>query len=191
MLAASASGSLTQGCFGSMQVLDIHMASLGAQHPRTLTDMHDFGDGEAAEKLSLHVLETRKTKYEVEYPDTLKIMNNLTRIYIEQNRWEEAGKLTYMNQGRWEEAMNSQLRWKDAEKLFLPVLECFKIQLRTEHPYTLSTMHNLAVTDENQGRWEEAEKLLLQVVWTFYTKHNDENPNTLMSMNDLATTYIN
>ncbi|KAL2145383.1 hypothetical protein VTI28DRAFT_7310 [Corynascus sepedonium] len=48
---------------------------------------------EAAEKLSLHVLETRETKYEVEYPDTLKIMNNLTRIYIEQNRWEEAEKL--------------------------------------------------------------------------------------------------
>lgn len=43
--------------------------------------------------MSLHVLETRETKYEVKYPDTLKIMNNLTRIYIEQNRWEEAGKL--------------------------------------------------------------------------------------------------
>ena len=35
----------------------------------------------------------------------------------------------------------------------------FKRVLRVEHPFTLSSMANLALIYRNQGRWKEAEEL--------------------------------
>ena len=69
------------------------------------------------------------------HPDTLTSMNNLAT--------------TYGNQGR----------YKEAESLFLQVMEKRRSLLGEEHPDTLTSMNNLATTYGNQGRCKEAESL--------------------------------
>jgi hypothetical protein len=61
---------------------------------------------------------------------------------------------TYRNQGR----------WKEAEDLFVQVMETRKRVLRQEHPSTLTSIANLASIFSNQGRWKEAEDLFVQVI---------------------------
>src|SRR3712207_7615197 len=51
----------------------------------------------------------------------------------------------------------NQGRWKEAEALFVQVMETSKTKLGDSHPDTLNSMANLASTYWNQGRWKEAE----------------------------------
>lgn len=48
---------------------------------------------------------------------------------------------------------------KKAENLELQVMETKKTMLGEEHPETLFSMGNLALTYWNQGRWKEAEDI--------------------------------
>jgi hypothetical protein len=82
-------------------------------------------------------METRKRVLGEEHPDTLTSMANLA--------------LTYRNQGR----------WKEAESLFVQVMEMEKKVLGEEHLLTLTSMSYLASTYNNQGRWREAESLFV------------------------------
>ena len=52
---------------------------------------------------------------------------------------------------------------KEAEKLWLQVMEARRRLLGVDHPDTLWSMANLACTYESQGRLKEAEDLKLQV----------------------------
>jgi Flp pilus assembly protein TadD len=70
-------------------------------------------------------------------------------------------------------------------------METSKAKLGADHPSTLSSMNNLALTYRNQGRWEEAETLQVQVMETSKTKLGANHPDTLTSMNNLALTYRN
>ncbi len=63
---------------------------------------------------------------------------------------------TYRNQGP----------WREAEELFVRVMEVSLRVLEQEHPSTLTSMANLASTYRNQGRWKEAEELDVQVMET-------------------------
>ena len=83
---------------------------------------------------------------------------------------------TFWNQGR----------WKEAEELFVQVMETRKRVLREEHPDTLTSMANLASTYRNQGRWKEAEELFVQVMETRKRVLGEEHPDTLTSINSLA-----
>ena len=58
-----------------------------------------------------------------------------------------------------------------------------------EHPETLSSMNNLAMTYSNQGRWKEAEELFVQVMGTRKRVLGPEHLVTLSSMANLAWTY--
>ena len=60
--------------------------------------------------------------------------------------------------------------------------------LGDEHPDTLTSMANLALTYSNQGRWKEAEELEAQVMETFKRVLRDEHLDTLTSINNLAFT---
>jgi hypothetical protein len=71
-----------------------------------------------------------------EHPDTLTSMNNLAS--------------TFWNQGR----------WKEAEELFVQVVETRKRVLGQEHPDTLISMNNLAWTWKGQNRDAEALELI-------------------------------
>jgi tetratricopeptide (TPR) repeat protein len=87
--------------------------------------------------------------------------------------------------------LRSQGRWKEAEELFVQVMETRKRVLGQEHPDTLMSMANLAVTYGNQGRWKEAEELFVQVMETRKRVLGQEHSNTLISMANLAATYGN
>ena len=58
--------------------------------------------------------------------------------------------LTLLDQGRWEEA----------EKLEVQVMETRKAKLGADHPDTLTSMANLAVTWNSQDRHEDALALM-------------------------------
>jgi hypothetical protein len=65
-----------------------------------------------------------------------------------------ATRLTYWNQGR----------WREAEELFVQVMETRKRVLGEEHPDTLTSMNNLAWTWNHQGRHDEAMELMAECV---------------------------
>ena len=87
--------------------------------------------------------------------------------------------LIYRNQGR----------WKEAEELFVQVMETRKRVLGQEHPDTLTSVTNLASTYRDQGRWKEAEELDVQAMETGKRVLGQEHPDTLTSMANLASTY--
>ena len=80
-------------------------------------------------------------------------------------------------------------RWKEAEELFVQVIETSSRVLGNEHPSTLTSMANLASTYWNQGRWKEAEELEIQVIEIRKRVLGDEHPDTLISMANLAHTH--
>jgi tetratricopeptide (TPR) repeat protein len=88
-------------------------------------------------------------------------------------------------------ALYSDGRYKEAEELFMQVIEARKRVLGEEHPYTLTSMGNLAATYRSQGRWKEAEELEVQVIETEKRVLGEEHPDTLTSMANLAGTYWN
>jgi hypothetical protein len=61
-------------------------------------------------------------------------------------------------------------------------METYKTVLGPEHPDTLTSMNNLALTYGNQGRLGEAEKLFVQVMETSKTVLGPEHPDTLTTM---------
>ena len=85
---------------------------------------------------------------------------------------------TFWNQGR----------LKEAEELDMQVMETRKRVLGEEHPSTLTSMANLALTYKNQGRWKEAEELEVQVMETRKRVLGDEHLDVLMAMDNLAFT---
>ena len=56
-----------------------------------------------------------------------------------------------------------QGRWKEAEELYLQVIEIRKRVLGVGHRHTLATMEKLASNYKTQGHSKEAEEVLLQV----------------------------
>ena len=81
--------------------------------------------------------------------------------------------------------------WRNAEKLYIEVMIKRKEILGQEHPDTLNSMANLAITYRYQGRWKEAEELQTQVLDVRNKIVGEEHPDTLTSMADLAETYWN
>ncbi|KAL2833728.1 violaceus kinesin [Aspergillus cavernicola] len=82
-------------------------------------------------------------------------------------------------------------RYKEAEELEVQVLEIQKQALGPEHPDTLISMANLALTYWNQGQWRKAEELGVQVLEIQKQVLGPEHPDTLTSMANLASTYWN
>ena len=87
--------------------------------------------------------------------------------------------LAYQNQGR----------WKEAEELFVQVLETTKRALGQEHTDNLASMASLVLTYQSQERRKESEELFVQVIQTFKRELGQEHPSTLASMANLALTY--
>lgn len=65
---------------------------------------------------------------------------------------------------------------------------CFSLLLGPDHPDTLTSMNNLAVTYSNQQRWAEAETLQLQVVNGCKKSFGLQHPHTQTAASTL--TYI-
>jgi tetratricopeptide (TPR) repeat protein len=87
--------------------------------------------------------------------------------------------------------LHDQAQWGNAVKYQTEVLELNRLLHQDEHPDTLASMGNLALTYQNQGRWKEAEELEIQVLETRKKVLGEEHPDTLISMGNLASTYRN
>nr|POF13805.1 kinesin light chain 3 [Quercus suber] len=77
-------------------------------------------------------------------------------------------------------------RRKEAEELDVKVMKTSRTVLGAEHPHTLTSISNLALTYWNQGRWKEAERLSVKVIETMRTALGAEHPDTPKSMATLA-----
>jgi tetratricopeptide (TPR) repeat protein len=86
-------------------------------------------------------------------------------------------------------ALYSDGRYEEAEDLQVQVMQTMKRVLGNEHPSTLTSINNLALTYKGQGRWTEAEELQVQLMQMRKRVLGDEHPSTLTSMNNLALTY--
>jgi hypothetical protein len=69
------------------------------------------------------------------------------------------------------------------------VMETRKRVLGEEHPSTLISINNLALTYINRGRWKEAEELFMQVMETSKKVLKKEHFETLTGMANLAVTW--
>ena len=78
---------------------------------------------------------------------------------------------------------------KEAEELYIRVLEIRKRVRGEEHPDALKTMQDLASTYKKRGRYREAEELEVRVLEIRKRVLGEEHLDTLMSMANLAETY--
>ena len=81
--------------------------------------------------------------------------------------------------------------WKHAEKLRDQVLDMREKLLGAEHPHTLLSMSEMAMTYSSQGKWNKAEQLIVQVLDMRKKLFGAEHPDTLTNMSNLALTYLN
>ena len=79
--------------------------------------------------------------------------------------------------------------YRESENMLDRVLDKRKIMLGEEHPDTLISMVNLALTYRNRERLNDAEKLGIQVLATSKRVLGAEHLDTLFSMNNLAFIY--
>ena len=82
-------------------------------------------------------------------------------------------------------------KWIEAEQLELQVMDMRRKLLSEEHPHTLTSMENIALTYWNQGKWIEAEQLEVQVMDMRKKLLGAEHPDTLTSMEHMTVTYSN
>ncbi|GLB39599.1 putative patatin-like phospholipase [Lyophyllum shimeji] len=80
-------------------------------------------------------------------------------------------------------------RFLAAEKLWVMLVEARKQMLGKDHPDTLQSIANLALTYWSQGHFKEAEKLGVEVVEAMKQVLGKDHPNTLKSIANLAETY--
>ena len=80
---------------------------------------------------------------------------------------------------------------KDAERLQSRGVSVRLEILGKEHPDTLTSMNNLALTYSNQGKLQEAADLQEKVLEARRRRLGEEHPDTLTSMDNLASTYWN
>ena len=108
-------------------------------------------------------METSKGVLGQDHPDTLTSMANLASTY------------------------RNQARWKEAEELFVKVMEARKGVLGQDHPDTLTSLANLAFTWKSQDRLSEAVAMLTQAVNTFASLFGNDHPNSRAWMRALKT----
>ncbi|KAF8644873.1 hypothetical protein AX14_009334 [Amanita brunnescens Koide BX004] len=138
-----------------VEVLNATKAKLVPNHPVTLSGMNDLsltychqGRWNEAEKLLVEVMNARKAFPSPNYKDTLISMNNLAWAYQSNGRWNEAEKLQVEQFGI---DISPSGEMDEAEKLHMEVLNATKAKLGSNHPFTLSSMNNLALTYWSQG----------------------------------------
>ena len=79
-------------------------------------------------------------------------------------------------------------QWGIAAELLVEAYHLGKKEFGEEHPSTLTSIGNLALTYKSQGRLKEAEELGVQLVEIRKRVLGEEHPDTLTSINNLAFT---
>jgi tetratricopeptide (TPR) repeat protein len=149
--------------------LEAREATLGAEHPDTLSSVHNLGSVlerqgkyEEAEVMYRRALKAKEKVLGPEHPDTLASVNNLGSVLGRQGKYEEA-------------EMMHRRAVKACEKVLGP-----------EHPDTLASVNNLGLVLERQGKYEEAEMMYRQALEAKEKVLGPEHPSTLNSLYCLA-----
>ncbi|KAK3937227.1 hypothetical protein QBC46DRAFT_461010 [Diplogelasinospora grovesii] len=173
-----------------VQVMETRKRVLGEEHPDTLTSMANLastfwnqGRWKEAESLQVQVIETRKRVLGEEHPSTLASMANLASTYMNQGRWKEAESLQVQVI---ETSLRNQGRWEEAEKLEVQAMETRKTKLGADHPDTLTSMANLALTWKSYGRHADALALMNDCAQAQQRVLGPKHPDTLSSLDAIA-----
>ncbi|KAK7012647.1 FabD/lysophospholipase-like protein [Favolaschia claudopus] len=161
-----------------------------------------------AEKLEFAVWEAQKQQ--LGDCDALQTATILAGIYCQQGRLSEAEALqkealdsittSMQKEGpqflssmeQLAEIYRKQSRWKDAEDLYITVLQTRKSHLGDGSLLQiLSSMSALAATYMKQCRWKDAENLETQVLSLLKQFHGELHPDTLRSKANVAKIYWN
>jgi len=92
---------------------------------------------------------------------------------------------------RFSHVLDESGMWKYAEYFQHKIVEVRIKKQGPEHPNSLASMNNLAMTYSNQGKYEEAAQLQLKVLDLYKRALGPEHPDTLCSMNNIAFIYSN
>jgi len=158
----------------------------GLNHPDTLMTRNELGISlnackrhlSAAQRLIENVLKARKDILGDEHAYTLWSINDLSKVYIERGRIEEATKMLedivplvketlgekhvgmMMTKGNLARAYYCAARWKEAEEVMQPVLEATP----KTHPDWINFMYGYAHVKFNVGTIDESEKRCLEML---------------------------
>jgi eukaryotic-like serine/threonine-protein kinase len=185
-----------------------------AKDPETQAQLMDVM-GEVYESLGLyaqaqpllqHALDIQHGVHGLRNPETLKSMNDLGWLLIDEGHYAEAEKLerealdigrTVLGQEDRETlksmrelgaALHREGHYAEAEKIERDELEIERRVLGPEHPDTLRTLNNLAGLVRDKGRYAEEEKIEREVLDIRLRVFGPEHPETLMTLNNLAST---
>jgi hypothetical protein len=154
------------------KALDTRKATLGPDHPQTLTSMNNLAEayrynGQLTRSVPLfeETLRKRKATLGPDHPHTLISMNNLAGAY------RASGQLAR------------------AVPLYEETLEKRKAKLGPDHTDTLSSMNNLAGAYMAYAQLAKAVPLYEQTLQKRKTTLGPDHPHTLQSMNNLAEAY--
>ena len=191
-------------------------ATFGADHPETLTSMHNLtvsyrslGRHADALKLNEETLALRQAKLGPDHPDTLSSMGNLANSYEQLGRHADALKLreeslalrktklgpdhpdTLRSMGNLANSYGQIGRHEDAFKLNEETLALRKAKLGPDHPETLTSMGNLAIGYDVLGRHADALKLREETLALRKARLGPDHPDTLESMHAVAESLVN
>ncbi len=188
--------------------------TLGADHPETLTSMHDLavlykeeGKYDKAEPLYLEILLQRKQQLGADHPDTLTCKHSLAVLYHVQGKYDKAEPLTLEVLQQWEQQLgpddprilNSrcnlaalyhvQGKYAQAEPLYLESLRQSELKRGPDHPDSLSFKFNLAALYHDQMKYDKSETLTLEVLRQRVKTLGPDHLDTLVSKHALAKMY--
>ena len=84
-------------------------------------------------------------------------------------------------------AYSNQGQWKEAEELFVQVIETLKKVLGEEHPDTLTSISNLGSVLDRQGKYKEAKAMHRCALKGREKVLREEHPDTLTSISNLGS----
>jgi serine/threonine protein kinase len=199
----------------AQQVVESQTQAFGADNPKTLESMRQFGaimatEGRVAdaENLLRQTIERQTRILGADDLATLQTKHELAFLLDRSAHHAEAETLerqivetetttlgpndarTLKSMNNLASALSGQSRFAEAEPLFRQLLERSRRSLGPGHPDTLSAMQALANMLSDQGRYDEAESMYREELALQQRVLGPEHPKTASTMTTLANTVV-
>jgi tetratricopeptide (TPR) repeat protein len=182
-------GTLNAYCFISKRPADQALAVHRLVHLATRNWLRK-------EELLAEWMKKAVKRLEEVFPDNNPKNRSIWRAYLPHMRYVLEHDLVHGDRNKWTDLMwrygmclFEDGRWYEAEIRIAQVMETRRSVLGADHPYTLTSMVNLARIYSNQGRWKEAEEIFIEVIHVFERMADSENLELLSVSAELAATY--